>query len=166
MTNSAFLTIEFWALVIISFALPCIIFFRFIHKRKRRHAHILSFALLLILLAGADVLLLHQLEIIARETGSLMDDAIFVSGYLLAARHQGAHHHRRVRKRELSNAKKNQAAGVSARAAIGARPVRRVRAACHAACIRISQGCDLDVRRRRHVGRARQCAAKNADVEN
>ncbi|MBM3128685.1 MAG: hypothetical protein FJ009_08695 [Chloroflexi bacterium] len=71
-------------MVIISFALPCIIFFRFIHKRKRRHAHILSFALLLILLAGADVLLLHQLEIIARETGSLMDDAIFVSGYLLA----------------------------------------------------------------------------------
>lgn len=84
MTNSAFLTIEFWGLVFISSALPCIIFFRFIHKRKRRHAHILSFALLLILLSGADVLLLHQLEIIVRETGNLMDDLFFISEYSLA----------------------------------------------------------------------------------
>ncbi|MCI0475722.1 MAG: hypothetical protein L0Y55_05705 [Anaerolineales bacterium] len=84
MANSAFLTIEFWTLVIISFALPCLIFFKFIHKRRRRHAHILSFALLLILLAGVDVLLLQQLENVARTTSSLMDDSIFLSGYSLA----------------------------------------------------------------------------------
>lgn len=84
MENSAFLSVQFWTLVIISFVLPCIIFFRFIRKRKCRHAHILLFALLLIALAGTDVLLLRQLESIARKTPDLMDDRVFLSQYSLA----------------------------------------------------------------------------------
>ncbi len=84
METSAFLTIEFWALVIVSFVVPCMIFITVIRKRRLKRAHVLFIGLVLVILAGTDVILLRQLEILARETSNLMDDTLFLSEHSLA----------------------------------------------------------------------------------
>ena len=84
MPDSAFLRVQFWAMVLFSIVVPCAIFIIVIHKQKLARAHVLCCGLCLVLLAGGNLILLQQLLVIAKQTTDLMDDLFFASEYSLA----------------------------------------------------------------------------------
>jgi hypothetical protein len=83
MNNNAFFHIEFWLLLLASLAVPLTIYFGLLWVRRIRRLSILLFAVVLLLLSAADVLLLQHLAQIARSTPSVFDDKMFASEFSL-----------------------------------------------------------------------------------
>jgi hypothetical protein len=83
MNDSAFFHIEFWLLLLASLAAPLIIYFGLLWARRIQRLNILLFAVMLLLLSAADVLLLQHLSDIARATPSVFDDKVFASEFSL-----------------------------------------------------------------------------------
>jgi len=83
MSNNAFFHIEFWLLLLASLAVPLTIYLGLLWVRRIRRLSILLFAVVLLLLSAADVLLLQHLAQIARSTPSVFDDKVFASEFSL-----------------------------------------------------------------------------------
>lgn len=81
---TVFTQLRFWALVLFSVVLPAAIFVTLFVRREFSKAAVLVFGLLLIVLAGVDLLLLHALSVAARATPSLADDVVFASELSIA----------------------------------------------------------------------------------
>jgi hypothetical protein len=77
--DSAFLKGEFFALIATSLLIPVVMFRYLVTRAQIRQAAVLWYAVLLLLLGGADVMLLRRLAIIAHRTPTLFDDAVFAS---------------------------------------------------------------------------------------
>ncbi len=76
---TVFNELRFWALVVFSVVLPCVIYGALLTRRAVSPWVVLFFGLLLVLIAGVDVYLLQTLEAGARATLSRTDDALFAS---------------------------------------------------------------------------------------
>ena len=76
-----FLRVEFWALVWASLLIPITIFIVMIRIRKISRLVVGIIGVFLLILSGTDVLLLHKLNNIAKETLTLLDDKFFSSEY-------------------------------------------------------------------------------------
>ena len=83
MTDSAFIHIEFWLLLLASLAVPLMIYAGLLWARRISRLSILGFASVLLLLSAADVLLLQHLARIARLSPSVFDDKVFASEFSL-----------------------------------------------------------------------------------
>jgi hypothetical protein len=81
---TVFTELRFGALVLFSAVLPAAIFVTLFVRRKFSKGTVLVFGLLLIVLAGVDVFLLHELSVAARTTPSLADDVVFSSALSIA----------------------------------------------------------------------------------
>ena len=76
---TVFTQARFWALVVFSFVLPCVIYGLLLVKRSVSPLVVLFFGLLLVFVAGVDVYLLQALAADARATLSRADNALFSS---------------------------------------------------------------------------------------
>jgi hypothetical protein len=83
MTDNAFIHIEFWLMLLASLAVPLAIYLGLLWVRRISRLTILLFAVVLLLLSAADVLLLQHLSDIARATPSVFDDKVFASEFSL-----------------------------------------------------------------------------------
>lgn len=79
MGDTVFVEVKFWLLAIFSLLAPVLIYGLLLRARSISRAAVLVFGLVLVALAGVDVYLLRSLEMMARLTPSLADDAIFSS---------------------------------------------------------------------------------------
>jgi uncharacterized membrane protein len=79
MRDSAFVEIEFYLLTLSSVFLPILIFIVLSSLRTIRRRNIAYFALILILLAAGDVVLLGRLAVISKASLSVVDDRVFAS---------------------------------------------------------------------------------------
>jgi hypothetical protein len=79
MLTSVFVEIRFWLLIVLSFVVPTVVYFSMHRRRFVSSATVLALGALLVAIAGVDVYLLQVLETLARQTRSLVDDAIFAS---------------------------------------------------------------------------------------
>ena len=79
MHESVFLETEFFLLVVFSLILPVGIYAYMMWKSAISRKTVLLFGVILIVLAGVDVFLLQRLTELAKNSPSLIDDAIFVS---------------------------------------------------------------------------------------
>lgn len=84
MTESALFEIEFLALAIFSFVLPVSIYGYMMWKKAISRKTVLFLGVLLIVIAGVDVVLLQKLTELAKKSPSLFDDKIFASELSLA----------------------------------------------------------------------------------
>ncbi len=82
--TSVFIRFEFWSLVVTSVVAPVSLYVLMMFKTSISRWAVALFGLFLVLLAGADVVLLEALSTIARQTASLLDDRIFRSEFTLA----------------------------------------------------------------------------------
>lgn len=78
MPSSVFAELRFWLLVLFSLLAAGGIYAAMLRRTVSRLA-VLSFGLVLVMMAGADVYLLQSLSTLARQTPSLTDDGIFLS---------------------------------------------------------------------------------------
>ena len=74
--DTAFLKGEFFALIATSLLIPAALFRYLVTREQISQAAVLLYAVLLLLLGGADVMLLRRLAEIARHTPTLVDDAV------------------------------------------------------------------------------------------
>lgn len=79
MGDTVFVEVKFWLLAIFSLLAPVLIYGLLLKTRSISRGAVLVFGLVLVALAGIDVYLLKSLEIMARLSPSLSDDAIFSS---------------------------------------------------------------------------------------
>lgn len=79
MHESVFLETEFFLLVVFSLILPVGIYAYMMWKSVISRKTVLLFGVILIGLSGVDVFLLQRLTELAKNSPSLLDDAIFVS---------------------------------------------------------------------------------------
>lgn len=84
MMNVAWLQQEFWLLVLSSLALPLVIVVHLLRVRDISRWIVLFYACALLLLSGLDIILLKAVMQVARSSGSLLDDGVFLSEYSLA----------------------------------------------------------------------------------
>lgn len=84
MAEAVWLRFEFWALVLSSLALPIIIGVHLLRARDISRWVLLAYAIALLALAGVDILLLKTLAVVARDSLSTVDDAVFRSEYSVA----------------------------------------------------------------------------------
>ncbi|CAN5459672.1 hypothetical protein BH11PSE11_BH11PSE11_03520 [soil metagenome] len=84
MSETVFVEIKFWLLVIFSIGVPFIIYWVILAKRSISTITTLLLGFSFIVIAGLDVYLLQTLSAIAKATPSLADDAIFHSEITLA----------------------------------------------------------------------------------
>jgi len=84
MTNSVFLEVDFFALIIFSLILPVSLYSYLMWKRAISRNTVLLFAVILIALSGVDVFLLQRLKLMAKLSMSLLDDHVFRSELSLA----------------------------------------------------------------------------------
>lgn len=90
MAESVFLQLEFYLLILFSLILPAAIFGTMLLKKALSRFVVLSFGIVLLVLAGLDVMLLQKLALMAKASLSGSDDRFFnsemsVSLYLLPA---------------------------------------------------------------------------------
>lgn len=90
MSGSAFIEIDFAALVAFSVVFPIGLYVYMMWRRAISRATVLFFGCVLIVLSGVDIFLLQRLKSISIATASLLDDAFFsseisVALYLLPA---------------------------------------------------------------------------------
>lgn len=90
MAESVFLQLEFYLLILFSLVIPALIFAVMLMKKALARATVLSFGVVLLVLAGVDVVLLQKLALLAKNSLSGTDDKFFssemsVSLYLLPA---------------------------------------------------------------------------------
>ena len=79
MADTVFVEMKFWLLAVLSVLAPILIYGLLLKSRSISRPAVLVFGLLLVALAGIDVYLLRSLEILAKLSPSLADDAIFSS---------------------------------------------------------------------------------------
>ncbi len=84
MKTTLFSEIEFWLLVIFSIFLPFFLYVVMLVKRAISRHTVLILGLTLVVIAGVDVYLLQRLAVMAKESTSLLDHAIFFSEVSLA----------------------------------------------------------------------------------
>ena len=86
MSQSVFVELRFWALVVFSLVLPAGLYAGLLATRSISRGAVLAFGvvLVLVLVAGVDVYLLQTLASLARGTHSLADDALFLSEVRIA----------------------------------------------------------------------------------
>ena len=84
MMGSAFLELEFFALVIFSLILPIGIYFYLLTRNKISRHRVTWFGFLMIAMSGVDLYLLQRLREIARVSGSQVDDRVFASEVSIA----------------------------------------------------------------------------------
>lgn len=90
MTESIFLQLEFYLLILFSLVLPALIFGIMLFKKALSRMVVLLFGAALLVLAGVDIVLLQKLALLAKASLSGADDRLFssetsVSLYLLPA---------------------------------------------------------------------------------
>jgi hypothetical protein len=79
MSQSVFVELEFWLLVVFSIVVPTGIIWLSLNIRKVSRNHVLAVGLLMVAIAGVDIYLLQALQRRSRETPSTADDVIFDS---------------------------------------------------------------------------------------
>jgi hypothetical protein len=79
MTQSVFVELEFWLLVVFSIVVPPLIIWRLLTVRRISRGHVLAVGLLLVAMSGFDVYLLQMLKRESVQTPSTADDAVFNS---------------------------------------------------------------------------------------
>lgn len=79
MADSVFLKFEFYLLIFFSLVLPAAIFATMLLKRALARSIVLLFGMLLLVLAGIDIVLLKKLAWLARASLSSLDDSFFNS---------------------------------------------------------------------------------------
>lgn len=79
LTDSVFLHLDFYLLLLFSLVGPAAIYVFLYRRRKISRPTVFAFGILLILMAGMDLVLLRRLEHGARISASLFDDRVFVS---------------------------------------------------------------------------------------
>lgn len=79
MTSSVFVELRFWLLIAFSVAAPASIYFFLYRSASISRAAVLSLGFILVSISGIDVYLLQVLATLAKQTSSLLDDAIFAS---------------------------------------------------------------------------------------
>ncbi len=84
MSQSVFVELRFWALVVFSLVLPAGLYAGLLATRSISRGAVLAFGVVLVLVAGVDVYLLQTLASLARGTHSLADDALFLSEIRIA----------------------------------------------------------------------------------
>lgn len=84
MSNSVFVELRFWLLILSSVIAPCAIYLGLMLKRAISRRTVLAFGFALVLLAGLDVYLLQLLTQEAKASPSLADDHLFVSQMSMA----------------------------------------------------------------------------------
>ena len=84
MDASAFVEVEFWALVVSSLVVPAAIYAGMVTRRVISRVTVFAFGMLLIALSGLDILLLRHLVTVAGATVSLVDDVVFKSEFSAA----------------------------------------------------------------------------------
>lgn len=90
MADSVFLKMEFYFLIFFSLVLPAAIFATMLLKKALARSIVMLFGVLLLVLAGIDIVLLKKLAWLARTSLSTLDDGFFnsemsLSLYLLPA---------------------------------------------------------------------------------
>lgn len=84
MVDVAWLRVEFWLLVASSIAVPLFIVVHLLRVEEIARHTLLAAAVALIVLAGVDVVLLKLVTAAAKQSQSLLDDAVFLSESALA----------------------------------------------------------------------------------
>lgn len=84
MRGSIYLEVEFLALVLLSIVIPAGIFIALIRKRRIARATVCALGIVLVLIAGADAILLQRLSAKAKATPGLDDDGVFASEFSIA----------------------------------------------------------------------------------
>ena len=79
MNNSVFAQLDFWGMVAVSVLLPCAIYGALLATRSISRITVLLLGFVMIAIAGFDVYFLQHMAVMAKETPSLADDAVFVS---------------------------------------------------------------------------------------
>ncbi|RZL67086.1 MAG: hypothetical protein EOP77_05930 [Variovorax sp.] len=79
MNNSVFVQLDFWGMVAVSVLMPCAIYAALLATRSVSRTTVLLLGFVMVAIAGFDVYFLQRMATVARETPSLMDDAVFVS---------------------------------------------------------------------------------------
>jgi hypothetical protein len=83
-SQTVFFEATFWLLVLFSFVAPVAIYGVLLRTRSVSAGTVLILALVLIVIAGIDLYLLNRLATMARDSASLVDDAVFLSELRLA----------------------------------------------------------------------------------
>jgi hypothetical protein len=84
MNASVFVELRFWVLVVFSLVLPAGIYAALLRIRAISRGAVLCFGIALVLIAGIDVYLLQSMAVLARQTLSAADDAVFASEVSIA----------------------------------------------------------------------------------
>jgi hypothetical protein len=84
MNDSIFVEKEFALLILISIILPVALYAFMMMKRALSRATVLLFGITLVLISGANVVLLQRLQTMAKVSSSLFDNRIFYSEVTLA----------------------------------------------------------------------------------
>lgn len=84
MSESAFLELEFVLLVLFSFVIPAVIYLYLFTKASISRLTVLFFALCLMAVSGADLVLLSLLRELAQHSRSVVDDKLFAGELRLA----------------------------------------------------------------------------------
>ena len=84
MNPSIFAEKEFVLLIVVSIILPIALYVFMMMKRALSRAAVLLFGITLVVIAGANVVLLQRLATMAKGSPSLLDDRVFASEISLA----------------------------------------------------------------------------------
>lgn len=84
MNSSIFAEKEFVLLIVVSIVLPILLYAFMMMKRALSRAAVLMFGITLVVIAGANVVLLQRLATMAKASPSLVDDRLFLSEISLA----------------------------------------------------------------------------------
>ncbi len=84
MNPSVFAEKEFLLLIAVSIVLPIALYVFMMMKRALSRAAVLLFGITLVVIAGANVVLLQRLATMAKSSPSLLDDRLFLSEISLA----------------------------------------------------------------------------------
>ncbi len=79
MSESIFVRVEFFVLVVFSIILPAGIFGYMMWKKAISRHTVLLYGVLLVAISGVSIFLLQHLATMAKESTSLLDDKIFAS---------------------------------------------------------------------------------------
>ena len=84
MNASIFAEKEFALLIVVSIVLPIALYVFMMMKRALSRGAVLMFGITLVVIAGANVVLLQRLATMAKSSPSLLDDRLFLSELSLA----------------------------------------------------------------------------------
>lgn len=84
MTDSVFVEKEFFLLIVVSIILPVGLYAVMMMKKSLSRAKVMLLGVTLVLISGANVVLLHRLAAMAKVSTSLLDNRFFSSEISLA----------------------------------------------------------------------------------